>query len=243
MEPGQNLTIQSPPSGFEAVVFNYCDPYKIISAKNDEGWVPRAFFSGQNTGNYQLALTDTIGMFGVVFHPTAFATLFRISVKGTVDQRIPLDDILGLEGKHWTQRVFEAENTIQRVNIVESFLLQKIWLSKLHDNVVDKAARLIGNRNGMLSVQELLCEIGSSRRQLERKFQEKVGVSPKFYARIRRFAYVSYRLMYQKASWQQIAYESGYFDHSHFIKDFQFFNHKNPGAYLLSHKELIKHLE
>ncbi len=243
MEPGQKLTVQSPPSGFEAVVFNYSDPYRIISAKNDKGWVPRAFYSGQNTGNYQLALTDTIGMFGVVFHPTAFATLFRISVKDTVDQRIPLDDILGLEGKQLAQKVLEAKNTFQRVNLVESFLLQKVWLSKLHDNVVDKAARLIGNHNGMLSIKDLLYEIGSSRRPLERKFQEKVGVSPKFYARIRRFAYVSYRLMYQKASWQQLAYESGYFDHSHFIKDFLFFNRKNPSAYLLNHKELIKHLE
>lgn len=53
----------------------------------------------------------------------------------------------------------------------------------------------------------------------------------------------SYCLMYQKAKWQELAYEAGYYDHSHFIKDFQFFNRDSPTAYLQQHKELIHYLE
>ena len=240
---GQPLTVQSPPSGYEALVFSYGHPYQIKRGNHEDGWVPTAFYSGQNTTNYQLSLSNTVGMFGVVFQPAAFATLFRVSVKDTADQRIALDDILGTEGKYLAQKILEAPTTAGRVEIMESFLLQKLWLSKLHITVADNAARLIDCRNGIVTVQELMDEIGSSRRPLERKFIEKVGVSPKFYARIRRFSYISYHLMYQKDNWQELIYKGGYFDQSHFIKDFQFFNRQNPTDYLLQHKELIQYLE
>jgi AraC-like DNA-binding protein len=240
---GQSLTIQSPPSGYEALVFNYDHPYSISRGNNEKVAVPTFFYSGQNTTNYQLSLINTVGMFGVVFQPSAFSTLFRVSVKDTADQRIAIDDILGNEGKQLANQILEAGTTALRVQIIESFLLQKLWLSKLHVTVADSAARLIHDRNGMVSVQELLDEIGSSRRPLERRFIEKVGVSPKFYARIRRFSYISYHLMYQKDDWQELIYKGGYFDQSHFIKDFQFFNRQNPTDYLLQHKELIQFLD
>ena len=240
---GQVLTVQSPPVGYEALVFNYGDPYKISTGNKEDVWVPTAFYSGQNTANYLLSLSNKVGMFGVVFQPAAFATLFRVSVKDTADRRIALDDILGTEGKYLAQKILETSTTAKRVQHIESFLLQKLWLSRLHITVADEAARLIGNRNGIVSVQEIMNEIGSSRRPLERSFIEKVGVSPKFYARIRRFSYVSYHLMYQKDNWQELIYKGGYFDQSHFIKDFQFFNRQNPTDYLLQHKELIQYLE
>jgi AraC-like DNA-binding protein len=224
------------------MVFNYGHQYQVKAGQHQEIWTPSASYSGQNTGNYQMKLYKTVGMFGIVFYPAVFASLFRVSVNDTVDQRIALDDILGLEGKQLAQHMLDADSTEARVQIIERFLFQKLWLSKLHINKAEKAARIIEDRNGLVSIQNLLDEIGSSRRSLERKFTEKVGVSPKFYARIRRFAYVSYRLLYQKTSWQDIAYDAGYYDHSHFIKDFQFFNRQNPSAYLQHHQELVKYL-
>lgn len=237
------LVIQSPPVGYEAIVFNYGDPYKFIRKLEETIEVPKASYSGQNTANFQLHLQGTIGMFGVVFQPAAFSTLFRISVKDTADQRIALDDILGCEGKHLAIKMLDASSTSERIQLMERFLLQKLWLSKLHITAADKAAHLIDRRNGIVNVQDLTAEIGSSSRSLQRQFIEKVGISPKFYARIRRFSYISYRLIYRKDNWKDLAYDAGYYDHSHFIKDFQFFNRQNPSAYLQQHQELIKYVE
>jgi len=238
----RGLTVQSPPSGYEALVFNYGAPYQIETSSNI-AYTPRAFYSGQNTANYQLILSSTVGMFGVVFFPGVFSSLFRVSVKGTANQRIPLDEILGTEGKVLTEKIFDACTTVARIQIIERFLLQKLWLLPLHITPADRAAQLITHRNGMVSIQELTTEVGSSGRALDRNFSQKVGISPKLYARIRRFAHVSYLLMYQKADWQDVAYHAGYYDHSHFIKDFKLFNHKNPTTYLQQHKELVKYLE
>lgn len=243
IEENASLTVQSPPSGYEAMVFNYGYPYQVKTGQCPEAWTPSAFYSGQNTVNYQMKLHKTVGMFGVVLYPAAFASLFRVSVKGTVDQRIALEDILGWEGKQLANQMMDVNSTEARIQTIERILLQKLWLSELHVSNTEKAARIIEHRNGLVSIQHLLDEVGCSRRSLERKFVEKIGVSPKFYARIRRFAHVSYCLMYQKASWQDIAYDAGYYDHSHFIKDYNFFNRQNPTAYLQHHHELVKYLE
>lgn len=239
----QPLIVQSPPSGYEAIVFNYENPYKINIRKKDNILAPSAFYSGQNTTNYNLIISKALGVFGIVFQPAAFATLFRVSVKDTVDKRIALDDIVGNEGKYLTQKILNSANTVERVQIIEQYLLQKLWLSKLHMSVADRAVHLIDSKNGLITIQDLAINIGSSRRSLERDFVEKVGVSPKFYSRLRRISHISYLLMYHKVVWQELVYEGGYYDQSHFIKDFQFFNGRNPEDYLINNKELIRYLD
>ncbi|MEX2565564.1 MAG: AraC family transcriptional regulator [Cyclobacteriaceae bacterium] len=237
------LVVQSPPSGYEAMVFNYVDPYFVSKGPEGKKNVPASFYAGQHTSNYDLHLCGSIGMFGVVFRPAAFATLFRVSVKDTADQQIPLDEILGLEGRQLTQRILEAGSTGERVEVMNRFLLQKVWLASLHFSVAHRAAMLIDDRNGLISIQNLIGETGCCHRSLQRNFIEIVGVSPKFYTRIRRFSFISYRLMYHKDDWHELIYRGGYCDQSHLIKDFQFFNRENPSAYLLQHNELIRYLE
>ncbi len=239
----QPFIIQSPPSGYEALVFNYGYPYRIRGKDNEDSLTPSSFFSGQNTANYQLVITRPLRVFGIVLQPAAFASLFRVGVKDAVDRRIALDCILGKEGKYLELKMQEASNNTERVRIAEQYLLQKIWLSKLHPLSVNFAVNLIDSRNGLISVEEIANEVGTSRRSLERDFMDKVGISPKFYTRLRRFAHISYLLMYHKMDWHDLVNEGSYVDQSHLIRDFQFFNGRSPVDYLLHNRELIRYLE
>ncbi len=71
-------------------------------------------------------------------------------------------------------------------------------------------------------VAYLVTQYNISERQLERKFNEEVGLPPKTFLRILRFER-AYRLLrestYEKLS--DIAYDLGYADQSHFIRDFR----------------------
>lgn len=76
---------------------------------------------------------------------------------------------------------------------------------------------------------------------MEKKFLEKVGVSPKFYARIKRFVSLSKEVAYnENFNWQDIVFEYGFHDQSHLVKEFMEFNQMNPSDYHLKHKELIR---
>ena len=94
---------------------------------------------------------------------------------------------------------------------------------------------------GCISVEEVATHLKISRRYLEKKFLEKVGVSPKFYARIKRFGNLSNKIAHnEKIDWQEIVMEYGFHDQSHLVKEFIEFNQMNPSAYHLAHKELTR---
>ena len=94
-------------------------------------------------------------------------------------------------------------------------------------------------QKGNLTVQQLADDIGISRQLLSRQFAEKIGISPKHFARIIRFNSLHRFLATQpKLRWVDVTYDFGYFDQSHFIKDFHEFMGLLPTEYLFSPTEM-----
>jgi hypothetical protein len=91
--------IESPPSGFCSMVFNYGDTYAVDNAKGIETTVPSSFLTGQATRKYLLSVTRNLGLVGIVFKPSALFLLLGIPMYEFNDQRINLTDILGYEAK------------------------------------------------------------------------------------------------------------------------------------------------
>ena len=85
--------------------------------------------------------------------------------------------------------------------------------------------------DGRQSVARLSQDIGLTGRQLERKFQIMVGISPKLLARIIRFQKVFKAMGQAAASWSAVAYECGYYDQAHLIHDFRTFSGESPTAF------------
>src|SRR5690242_15632083 len=86
----QELIIESPPSGFCSIVFNYGDPYFLQNKKYERLPVPLQFISGQSIYSYKLFLSGTIGTAGIVFKPAALATLFDLPMYDYTEERIDL---------------------------------------------------------------------------------------------------------------------------------------------------------
>ena len=89
--------------------------------------------------------------------------------------------------------------------------------------------RSLLQHNGLLTIEETASLACLSVKQFERKCRERIGMNPKMYSRILRFS-KAYRLRetYPHLSWISIAYEAGYFDQMHMIRDFKDFAGVNP---------------
>ena len=75
--------------------------------------------------------------------------------------------------------------------------------------------------------------------KLERLFYTEVGLSPKTFIRITRFQEVFKKIRQQGVKdLTGLAYEYGYYDQSHFIRDFQAFSGVNPRKFF-SEKNFI----
>jgi AraC-like DNA-binding protein len=122
---------------------------------------------------------------------------------------------------------------------LQQFLIRKA-LGRRHDvKLVQSAARLLYHTRGQCRIEELADACHTSVRQLERRFQHAIGVSPKFYARALRFEQAQRRLMFDpEADLTRLAYECGYFDQAHFIKEFRSFAKSTPSEYAREMREL-----
>ncbi len=237
--------IESPPSGFCSIVFNYSDPYYLETKKFGKQPVPQQFISGQSIYSYNLYLEGKIGLCGIVFKPAALATIFNLPMYEYVEERVDLYKIFNnaILDKVIIQ-IITSVDIKGKVQLLEDFLLQQIHAKKPELDYIDKAANYIIEHNGMLQVNDLLAESCMSRRTFERKFFQKVGLSPKYYARIRRIGYLCNLIAgKKKVDWAKIFYECEFYDHAHFIKDFQEFTGRSPQQYLNENTELANFVD
>ncbi len=96
----------------------------------------------------------------------------------------------------------------------------------------------------MINVADIMKEVFMSRRNFERKFFKKVGLSPKYYARIRRMAYLMNIIAgKKKVDWAYIFSQCEFYDQSHFIKDFIEFTGRTPQQYIEENAELANIVE
>jgi AraC-like DNA-binding protein len=238
--------IESPPSGFASMVFNYGDAYKVDNDKKGEITVPASFVTGQATKKYQLSLTGDLGMIGIVFKPSALYTLLGIPMYEFNDERVDLTDIFGNEANLLLQCIQDHPGHVQRIEILEKFLITLIHKSPRSQDRTDHIANLIHERHGVLSTQDLMKELYVCHRQFQRLFLLKVGVSAKYFARISRVSDLCARMAAKKwdiADWNDLVHHYGYYDQSHFIKEFTEFVRRAPSGYVRSNQELANYVD
>ncbi len=238
------LRIESPPTGFASMVFTYGDPYQVRT-HNGTFTTPTTFVTGQATRQYELNLLGQIGMAGIVFRPAGLSTLFGLPMYAFTDERIPLADVLGPSATYLHEQLCASQTTDNRVALLEQFLNRQLLRQGNRFDRTDFVANLIVDKFGLLTVSELMNDLYVCRRQFERQFLQKVGVGPKYYARIRRVGHVCAQLAgqhWQVSDWQDFIFRAGYYDQSHFIREFTQFTGRKPTLYLKSNTELSQYL-
>ncbi|ANE51523.1 helix-turn-helix domain-containing protein [Flavisolibacter tropicus] len=241
----QELVVESPPNSFCSIVFNYGDPYRLQNIKYAQLAVPRHFIAGQSIYSYKLFLQGRIGITGIVLKPAALATLFHLPAYAFTEERVDLFNVFSHQLlQPYIQQIEEAANPIEKVKALEAFLLHQVQTQSPSPDFIDIAANQIVESNGMISITQLVQNSCMSRRTFERRFFQKVGLSPKYYARIRRIAHLCNLIAgKQKVNWQELFYGCEYYDQAHFIKDFEEFTGRSPQQYLQENTELAQYVK
>lgn len=164
----------------------------------------------------------------VGFHVGGLHRLLRLPMHELVDYSCNSEDFWGREIRETTDRLREAADFNEMKNIVENMLLRCLGKTKPIDPV-DEALNVLLKAGGNLPIEYLAKESFLSLKQFERKCKERVGLSPKIFARIIRFS-KAYRMREANSSisWTAIAHAAGYFDQMHMIRDFKVFTGVSP---------------
>lgn len=223
----------------QASLFFYIDD-KIKVRKEDENHFIEQSTSvivGQQLKRVSIDINKSHKAVRVGFHPGGMHRLLGFSMGEMIDEHFAAADLFGSEMNEIDEQLHEAPDFDSIKNIVENFLLYKA--GKLKKALpFDLAMIELLKHQGNIPIEQIASLACVSLRQFERLSKERVGLPPKLYARIVRFS-KAYRLREENPllSWTQIAYECGYFDQMHFIRDFKQFAGLTP---TMAEKELQK---
>jgi transcriptional regulator GlxA family with amidase domain len=121
-------------------------------------------------------------------------------------------------------RIAAAPTMSRRIAIVEDLLKKYLALTQREDILVDRALELIQLHAGTLRIAELASAVGASTRQLNRRFETAVGVTPKQFSRVSRFVHALNELRScRNTPLTEVALNCGYFDQAHFNHEFRQF--------------------
>jgi len=104
------------------------------------------------------------------------------------------------------------------------------------DATAHRIARRIAATAGSRPVGPLRVDAGLSDARLVGLFREQVGVTPKCYARIHRFAHALSLLSRPGASLAGVALEAGYYDQPHMNAEFRRMARLTPGEFLAARR-------
>jgi len=228
------------PDGCIELVFHYGNLFQKYYPDGTANLQPRSFIHGQLTRFIEIGGIGKVGMFSIRFQPHGLRPFTSISTHEINDNNIRITDIWGAAGRELEDRMMEAANNEQRVQIIERFLSRQLRSTTINA-VISCCVTMINEANGAINIEALSTQLNIGRRHLERQFIAAVGLSPKQYARISRFQHVL-SLAEQKRynTLTDLAYNSGFYDQAHFIKDFREFSGLSPKQYFAEHLPLVK---
>ncbi|WP_118975024.1 AraC family transcriptional regulator [Taibaiella koreensis] len=168
----------------------------------------------------------------VRFRPAHGYHLFGAVAPGTGDRHCrELPAALGQAGVALLRKVQQHDTPAGKIAAIEAFCLAQCIKDTKHNAMLERAIALVGQYGGNIRVQELALKLKVTCKWLERNFLVNLGLSPKEYIRQQRFLLACLSLS-EKTDIAALAQEHGYYDQSHFAKDFKRFTGKAPLQYL-----------
>ena len=192
----------------------------------------KSWISGMKT-DYILIDASVTNMIGVHFKPGGCYPFVDFPMLELNDLTTELETIWGNEANSIREAILHEPCIGKRFSILENYLLQK-GKDKMENHVlVHYSVNQLTSSPQMWTIRSLSDKTGVTQKHLINLFKRYVGLSPQMFSRINKFQKVIQLIGQQKKiDWSMLAYECGYFDQAHFIKEFQAFSGINPAAYL-----------
>ena len=177
--------------------------------------------------------TKQVSFLSVRFKSGAFRHFSPIPFLDLNNQYISSTTLWGDAGQNLIKELDDLIVIEDKIRALEHFLI-KIFKqyhqseNLVWDSIIDELYYNFSSR----TIESLSKKTGLSLRQFERNFKYQFGLTPKVFQRISRFQNTIKHIIFNQTSDQlQAVFDNGYFDQSHFIKEFKNFTHQRPSQY------------
>jgi AraC-like DNA-binding protein len=226
---------RSLPDTCTELFISYIDSAPTVISGKSTATYQRSFLISRMSRFMDVQSPPISGLLTVCFYPGSAKHFFELPMNEIANDVIGLQDLWKGMITEIEDRVASAKTNEERVMILQHYLLKELNKNYKADKTIQYCLWQMNSTKGQLSIGNLSEDAGISNRQLLRRFNDQVGLSPKEFARITKFiSSLTVLKQYPDMSLTEIAYESGYYDQAHFIHDFKEFSGYSPGQLLAS---------
>jgi AraC-like DNA-binding protein len=223
------------PRGGFGIVFNLGDNLQLDS----QAVTAPLFLDGANTVSRKLGFRGHVELLGVRFYEGGAYPFFGVSLN-ELQNELTLIDVLdrpGLLRLH--ARLQELKSLTARISLLEEWLIGRLLLGKERDALIPASLAMLREGEGRLPIPHLAQKLAVSQRHLERLYQSQVGMSPKQYSQLLRVevARLALKQINEISTTTSIAANLGFYDQSHFIREFSAVVGMTPYAYMKRHQK------
>ena len=192
---------------------------------------PQAFLGGLHAQAYAVQSLSAQGRcLGVSLRPEMAHQLIREGLNVYENAVVDLEAVFGSAGRRLAEAVNEGQDLISKTKQVEEFMRDYPA-----EDAISAYSHLISRSLSVADdsrIADVSREAGLSESYFRKLFREKVGMSAKRFFKIRRInKAIALIRDHPTKQLTTIAYELGFFDQSHFIREFKSITGKIPKEY------------
>jgi len=230
-----------PPDGRTEIIVHGGDPFEQRDPDGHWRVQTRVLFAAQATRAVQVRPRGHARIVGARLRPTGAHALFGCPQDAIANQILELDLLDRPLARALGDDVATRESGEAMVAALDRALVRAHRAASTSSPAAAAVTIALGRR-GLVKVADLASQLHLSARQVERVFNERVGLSPKVFLRIVRFQEVLGGLRSEAPDagrpWAEIAVRHGFYDQAHFIRDFKAFVGESPGAWSITPESL-----
>ncbi|NJO88559.1 MAG: AraC family transcriptional regulator [Chloroflexia bacterium] len=229
-----------PPLGHPVIQFHLRNNINTFFSNYDFP-INEIMIVGQLSKFAKINNTVQSSMIGINLKPTALFKLLQTNSKVFTDKGTPAAQYFGNGIYKVLGKLKTNLPDMEKVAILDQFFISLIANKPLSFDKFDALIDRIIEKQANISMAEInnICPV--SERTLQRYFNERIGFSMKTYLRVIRNLHF-FKILNQGINKKilDIIFEAGYYDYSHFIKDFKLMTGITPKQYFSNNENFAK---
>ncbi|MEB4209415.1 helix-turn-helix domain-containing protein [Mycobacterium sp. 94-17] len=204
--------------------------------------VSPAFAAGAGVDSYVIRIDPGHSVMTIHFRPAGALAFLGCPLGDLEDALVDLTELWGPAAELLRERLIAAGSAELRVALLEAFLIGR--MRRTDRDPPPRLAPLLRcvELDPSMRVSKAQALSGLSRKSFATLFRCEVGLSPKAYLRVRRLQ-AALRALDAPTRGATIAAELGYFDQSHFVREFRSFTGITPTQYARRRSAMPGHVE
>lgn len=229
---------------FQAMTFNLSGQHEdIISEEMSFRMDKDCYLIGQPLSK-RVSISSSYGIdiLGVKFTALGLYKITGIDMRHISNRIIDANEVWNFEIDLLYEEILDRPSISERIRAIERFLTKK----KIHQNFDEKAHLLHHSicqmeANNIYDISRIRQSVFTTKKTYERYFLNYMGVPPKQYANICRFnnVFKYMETISEPPDWHDIVVRFGYYDQSHFIREFKRYSGKTPSEFYLQRNPVI----